>query len=239
MVFRCATTALFCDGDPSRRIVTAFDTATVSGEGCGMTWDIMCRVLGVSGVAFFIATAFTPLAHQLDVWMAIGSHPERADAIVVLANGLSPGGMLTAESALRTERALTLYRQGFAPRLVFLGGEQRDASTEADVRAKLARFAGVPSDAILTESRVRTTREEAIRVQALLQPKAVRTILLITNSGHLRKARPLFESLGFTVYPVASDTFVDPRKPEDRLALMRSLLEELLGGIYYWLAGYI
>src|SRR4030095_3796986 len=58
-----------------------------------------------------------------------------------------------------------------------------------------------------------TTREEAIRVQALLQPKGVRTILLVTNAGHLARARPLFERVGFAVHPV-------PRPGARRLALL-------------------
>ena len=203
-----------------------------------MSWDATCRVLGVAGLAFFIATAFTPLAHYIDVYTATPSRVEHADAIVVLASSVSPGGILTPESALRTERALTLYRRGFAPLLVFLGGMHGDGPSEADVRAKLARCSGVPADAILTETRGRTTREEAIRVQAVLQPRGIRTILLVTNSGHLRRARPLFESVGFTVYPIASDTFVDPRDPEDRLALTRGIAEELAGWLYYRLAGF-
>jgi len=205
----------------------------------GVQWERICRGIGVATVAMLVLTTFTPLAHQLDEWTATRSHIERADAIVVLAQGVSSGGILTPESALRTERALALYRQGLAPRIVFLGGSQGDGPTEADVRARLARLDGVPGDAILTESRGRTTREEAILVKQLLYSRAVATILLVTNSGHLRRAQPLFERAGFKVHPVASDAFVDPGAPEERLALMRGVVEEVSGWMYYRLAGFI
>jgi len=76
--------------------------------------------LGVAGVAFFIASGFTPLAHFLDKWTATPSEIRQADAIVVLAAAVSRGGILTPESALRTERGITLYQQGLAPLIVFL-----------------------------------------------------------------------------------------------------------------------
>ena len=204
-----------------------------------MSWDGIVRLLGIGAVALLIGTAFTPLAHKLDLLTAPASDIQPADAIVVLSQGVSSFGILAPESALRTERALALYREGLAPRLLFLGGAQGNGPTEADVRARIARFDGVPPSAILTEARGHTTRDEAMLATALLRPKGVETILLVTNSGHLRKATPLFERAGFTVHPVASDAFVDPGTPEDRLVLMRGVLEELCGWLYYKVARFI
>jgi uncharacterized SAM-binding protein YcdF (DUF218 family) len=102
----------------------------------------------------------------------------------------------------------------------------------------LARLHGIPPQAILMEAGAHTTREEAVRVQGLLEPRGARTILLVTNSAHLVRARPLFERAGFDVRPAPSDTFVSPDAPEDRLTLMRGILVELLGWLYYRVAGY-
>ena len=204
-----------------------------------MRWERICRLLGLAGVAFFVATAFTPLAHFLNRWTATSSEIQPSDAIVVLAQSVWAGGILSPESALRTDRGIALYQQGLAPLLVFLGGGERGGPTEAEVRATLARLKGIRPEAILIETGAHTTREEAILVKALLQPRAVRTILLVTNSGHLLKARPLFEQAGFEVHAVPSDTFVDPGMPEERLALMRGVLEEFFGWAYYRIAGYL
>jgi len=195
--------------------------------------------LGFAGVALFIASAFTPLPHLLDVWTAAPSQLEPSDAIVILGAGVSAGGILSPESALRTDRGIALYQQGLAPLLVFLGGGEEGRPTEAEVSAALARYRGIPSEAILTETTAHTTREEAILVRALLEPRGVRTILLVTNSGSLLKARPVFERAGFVVHAVSVDTFVDPGKPEHRLALMRGILEDLVGWAYYRIAGYL
>jgi uncharacterized SAM-binding protein YcdF (DUF218 family) len=193
---------------------------------------------GLVGVALFLATAFTPLAYVLSLWMAVEPQLVRSDAIVVLGATVSPSGVLSAESTRRTDHAIDLYQQGFAPRLILLGGTRGGGPSEAQIRAKVARLHSIPAEAIVTESRARTTREEAARVEELARSRGVRTVLLVTNSGHMARARPLFERAGFEVHAAPSDTYFEPTAPESRLELMRGLLLEVLGWIYYRIAGY-
>jgi uncharacterized SAM-binding protein YcdF (DUF218 family) len=205
----------------------------------GRRGDRVCRLIGLVGVVAFLATAFSPLANRLNQWAAVPPELAPSDAIVVLGAWISPSGMLSLESLRRTNHGIELFRRGLAPTLVLLGGASPGGPTEADVRADQARLHGVPADAILTEIRAHTTREEATRVKALLQSKGARTILLVTNGGHLARARPLFERAGFAVHPAPSDTFVRSDSPEPRLDLMRLLVKEFLGWLYYRVAGYI
>lgn len=201
--------------------------------------DRVCRLIGLAGVVVFLVTAFSPLVYRLNRWMAVSPQLVRSDAIVVLGGSVSPSGMLSLESQRRTIHGIELYQRGLAPVLVLLGGRDEGGPSEADVRAEQARLHGIPADAILTETRAHTTREEAVRVKALLQSRGTRTVLLVTNAGHLARARPLFERAGFEVHAAPSDTFVEYDAPESRLALMRILIKESLGWLYYRVAGYI
>ena len=201
--------------------------------------DRVCRVIGLAGVFLFLFTAFSPFAHRLNQWMAVPAQLVPSDAIVVLGGAVSPTGMLSLESSRRTNRGIELYRRGLAPVLVLLGGAKGGGPTEADVRAEQARLHGIPADAILTETRAHTTREEAVRVKALLHSRGARTVLLVTNAGHFPRARPLFEREGFEVRAVPSETLIEADAPESRLALMRTLVKEFLGWLYYRVAGYI
>ena len=201
--------------------------------------DRVCRAIGLAGVVLFLVTAFSPLAYRLNQWMAGAPRLVASDAIVVLGGSISASGMLGLESQRRIDRAIELYQLGLAPVLVLLGPGKEGGPTEAEVRAARARLRGIPADAILTEMRARTTREEAARVKALLQPRGARTILLVTNAGHLARARPLFEHAGFDVRGVPSDPLVEADSPESRIAQMRVLVTELLGWLYYRMAGYI
>src|SRR5262249_58986518 len=160
-------------------------------------------------------------------------------ARVVLGGSVSPSGMLGQESLRRPNRGIELYRRGLAPVLVLLGGSSEGGPTEAEGRAAQARLHGVPAAAILTDTRAHTTREEATRVRALLEPRQARTVLLVTNAGHLARARPLFERAGFEVRGVPSDPPIEADAPESRLAQTRMLAKEMLGWLYYRIAGYI
>ena len=204
-----------------------------------MRVDRVRRLLGLAGVVGFLVAAFTPLAHVVNVAIAVEPRLVPSDAIVVLGSAISPSGMLSVESARRTYHSIDLFRRDLAPRLVLLGGSRAGGRTEAEVRASLARLHSIPPEAILTETGARTTREEASRVKTLLQSRGVRTVLLVTNAGHLVRARSLFERAGFDVRPAPSDTFADPESPEARLELTRLLLRELLGWLYYRIAGYV
>ena len=107
------------------------------------------------------------------------------------------------------------------------------------MRAELARLFGVSPSALVTEATALTTREEAIHMAGLLQPRGVSNILLVTSYDHMRRSRLLFEKVGFRVFPAAVDDLSEERKPEGRLQLMRQLVQEFLARTYYRLAGYL
>jgi len=203
-----------------------------------LSLDRAFLLTGLVGVALFFATAFTPLAQLLNLWMAVEPQLVPSDAIVVLGATVPPSGILSHESTQRTDHAIELYQQGLAPRLILLGGTRKGGPSEAEIRARVARLHAIPAEAIVTESRARTTREEAERVGDLARSRGIRTVLLVTNSGHMARARPLFERAGFEVHPAPSDTYFAPTAPEARLDLMRGLLQEVVGWIYYRITGY-
>lgn len=205
-----------------------------------MNWDRLCGFLGGVGIVLFFLSAFTPLPNVLTQRLEVPSHVEPAGAIVVLGAGVSLDGMLSSDSLRRVIQGVLLQRKGLAPLLVLSGPAFKGGPTEAEVRAELAKQLGVPSEAILTEAHVWTTREEAIRIKALLESRGVRSILLVTDSQHLVRARVLFERAGLEVFPVAADDVSDlSDSPEGRLKLTRRAFQEIVARVYYRLAGYL
>jgi len=200
----------------------------------------ICRLLGLAALAVFLTSAFTPLPNLLGRWLTIPRRLEPAEAIVVLGTRLTPDWELSGASLRRTRYGIALYRRGLAPLLVFTGPARGEGPAEATVRAELARELGIPAEVILTEPGARTTREEAVRLGARLRPMGVRKILLVTNSLHMARARGLFERDGFEVLAApADDLSKTSGEPEDRLQLMRQILEELIAQLYYRVAGYL
>jgi uncharacterized SAM-binding protein YcdF (DUF218 family) len=205
-----------------------------------MRWGRVCRLLGVTGFLLFLLAAFTPLPNIVGRRLAVPSRPGPAQAVVALGAGFNSEGVLSEGSLRRALSGILLYREGLAPVIVFSGPSFTHNVPEALVRAEMARDLGVKADAILTETTARTTREEASLIGALLRPREVRRILLVTDSLHMVRARRLFERTGLQVLPVdADDVSLEANSPEGRLRLTRRILQEVLAIAYYRAAGYI
>jgi uncharacterized SAM-binding protein YcdF (DUF218 family) len=191
------------------------------------------RGLGLAGLALLLACAFTPLATSLAGWLGNTPRLEPADAIVVLGAGILSDGTLSGQSLERAVYGMRLHRRGLAPLLVFTGEPAtKRRPSEPSVRAALASELGVGGPAVLTVS-ASTTREEAARAAALLRPRGVRRILLVTESQHLVRAAGVFERTGLEVLPAPSDAVLTDSSPEARLVLTREILQELLARLLY------
>jgi uncharacterized SAM-binding protein YcdF (DUF218 family) len=201
---------------------------------------LAARALGLLTVALFLATAFTPLPNAAAHWLAVPGRVEPADAIVVLGGGMYPDGTLSNSSLRRALHGIVLVRRGLAPRLVLLGGAPRHWKTEAQARVELAQAMGVSDQDIVVPGGATTTRDEALRVREALEPLGARTILLVTNAQHMRRAQRLFERAGFTVLPAPAEEFTAAAAaPGDRLALAQRVLQEVIARLYYRAAGYL
>jgi uncharacterized SAM-binding protein YcdF (DUF218 family) len=187
-----------------------------------------------------LLVSFTPLPNLLNRWAGVPARLEPAAAIVVLGAGMEGDGVLSTSSLRRAIQGIMLFQRGLAPLLAFSGPVSRPhGREEAEVRADMARLLGVSATAILTETTALTTRAEAARMAALLQPRGVSSILLVTSYAHMARSRQLFENVGFVVRPAPVEDLSHADKPEARWGVMRSLMQEFLARIYYRVAGYI
>lgn len=149
------------------------------------------------------------------------------------------------ETLERLRYGVFLQRRSGLP-LAVTGGYVLDTMGEslAAVMAESARDDfGV--DQVWTEDRSRTTAENAIYTQQLLQQKGIDTVLLVTHSYHMPRAVAIFEKVGLKVVPAPTLLMVKVESNEP--AFMRLLpsagalsssvdaLHELLGQLWYWL----
>jgi uncharacterized SAM-binding protein YcdF (DUF218 family) len=142
------------------------------------------------------------------------------DAIVVLGRG----------KPLRPERvqvAAELWQANRAP-LVFASG-WGDAKPIA--RSLVQR--GVAEQAVDGEPCSRTTEENAQFTAALLQPRGVRQILLVTDPPHMLRSFLTFQSFGFQVVPHPNP--LPPEMNTRREAFL--IVREYLGLMSYGLLG--
>jgi uncharacterized SAM-binding protein YcdF (DUF218 family) len=198
------------------------------------------RWLGVAVTMATIVSAFTPLWNAAGRRLAVKPVLQPADAIVVLGGGVRRGE-LGDESLRRTIHGIELYKRGLAPIIVFSGPQPLDDSSlaEAEVRKRLALRMGVPSDRIITITKIRTTHDESRQTALELGRFHATTILLVTEALHMRRAMAAFELAGFRTFPAPSDD--EPRlaaSPAARLELMWRVVVQAAGLFYYRMAGY-
>jgi len=137
-------------------------------------------LLGFLLGAATIVAALVGVGHWLDLTDPLA----HADAIVAISG----------DTGARAETAIGLWKEGYAPLLIFSGGSsdpQSVASAELMKRAAVA--AGVPANAIAVEGTSATTEENAQRVAELMKGRGLRSAILVTSPYHQRRAAILFE----------------------------------------------
>ena len=184
---------------------------------------------GVLLAVVVAAASLVAVGHAL----AVEDPLAKSDVIVAVSGDNGP----------RTETAVALWKQGYAPLLVFSGAAlDPDSVSSAELMKRDAIRLGVPAEAILVESASATTEENARLVAQLMSDKGLRTAILVTSPYHQRRASVLFSrsftpsGLAFRNYP-ARDPQWDPdrwwmREPSRTLTLVElaKLAATVIGG---------
>ena len=122
-----------------------------------------------------------------------------ADAIIVLGGGIHRDGTLTNVSQARVQRALELYCQGVAPRLIMTGrcgAFFRKPVGEAVAMAALARANELPAQTVLVEEAARDTLGNALFTRDRhLAPNGWSRVHVVTSDFHYRRAATLFRDV--------------------------------------------
>jgi uncharacterized SAM-binding protein YcdF (DUF218 family) len=153
-------------------------------------------------------------------WLLVSVPLQKADALIVL------GG----EPLARPLLAAKLFKEGIAPK-VFIAGVG-----DALRNRQVLLAAGVPSKAIIMESKSFTTYTNACFLKPLLESAQVRSALIITSPFHTRRAlatfRKVMPDLTFGVQDASIEWWKTPQGVTD---VNRFALIEIFKTIEYWL----
>ncbi len=157
------------------------------------------------------------------LYVALYEAPEtipNGEAIVVVSGNAAKSGGLVGETKVRLDRAIELFDEGKAPRLIVSGGTVGDGTTVADVMKEAAVAAGVPEEAITVEAASHSTLQNALFSADFEDLEKTAPILLVSHRYHLPRANASFRWAGFEdVISVAAD-------PDDGFQLTAGLLWE-------------
>ena len=160
------------------------------------------------------------------IWLA-GRSPSlrHADAIVVLGAAQYNGRPSPVFKA-RLDHALSLFREGYAGRLVVTGGVgEGDTLSEGEVARRYAIEHGVADSLILVEREGSTSAASVEAAAALMRQAGLASALLVSDSYHMLRLELLARRAGIRPYRAPT-----PAAPIERDAatFRRYLLRESL-----------
>jgi uncharacterized SAM-binding protein YcdF (DUF218 family) len=150
--------------------------------------------LAAVGATCWVIWVYSEIEHYAGIEQA-----RSADAIAVFGAAEYDGRPSPVLRA-RLEQGLLLYRQGFAPLIITLGGSGDPVHSEGGVGHDFLVAQGVPESRIIAETQSRTTAESARRLAAIAEANRLHTILAVSDGTHLFRIHQLCESYGLTVY---------------------------------------
>lgn len=184
-------------------------------------WFIQLFAIVVIGL-FLVASG--SLTNLLSWGLTIGvpgDSGDRVDTIVVLGRGPNARSnrLVAAWDLWQADRASDIFISGML---------------DAKYIAKDLKEYGVPITAITGEECSQSTAENALYTSTLLRKRGTKTILLVTDSVHMRRSRSTFKSMGFEVVP---HPVPFTSEGTGQLKQLKLLLREYVGMVNYKLTG--
>ena len=158
--------------------------------------------------------------------------------------------MSFGEGVDRMTDGLSLYRAGYADKIIISGGSGsivNDLRESALTKEFLVKNCGVPESAILIDTISRNTYENAVETRKIMELHDIKTTLLITSAFHMRRAKACFEKLNITtdIYPTDILSSKQEYYPSDliipgtdNIEKWEILLHEIVGVMMYKIRGY-
>jgi uncharacterized SAM-binding protein YcdF (DUF218 family) len=136
-----------------------------------------------------------PAAADLRATLAV-PRPASSDAALVLGCPPELDGTPSLCERCRVKAAVRQYERGRVRALLFSGGAAHSVAVEADVMAEMAQRHGVPPEHVLRERRALTTWQNLRYAAELLRARHWSTVLVISTSDHLPRARRIAQYYG-------------------------------------------
>ncbi|MBP7055798.1 MAG: YdcF family protein [Candidatus Omnitrophica bacterium] len=186
------------------------------------------------------------LFHTPFIWiigkpLKITTPLQKSDAIVVFAGGVGESGKAGQGYLERLNYAVELYREGYAPRIIFSSGYSY-VFKEAETMKVLAMSLGVPENSLVLEENAHNTYENVKFSGDILTRNNWNKAILISSPYNMLRSslvcRKITPGIRFIYAPVLKSGFYgDETKVEFKH--IRAILHEYIAIILYYFKGYL
>lgn len=107
----------------------------------------------------------------------------------------------------RINHAIKLYQSGQVDAIIFTGGVgARDQISEGEAARQYALSAGIPEEAIFTDTTSLNTYQNLVNAQQIISEQNFRQVLVVSDPLHMQRAMTLAEDLGMDAEPSPTTT---------------------------------
>ena len=132
-----------------------------------------------------LAAILTGYIVMIRLYLPTSDKLQKADEIIAVSGGDTSG---------RAMHAISLYQEGWAPKLIFSGAAADPLSaSNARVMMSIAASRGVPPSAIYIDEAARDTKENAHKTKEII--KNANSVILVTSDYHQRRVYREFKKV--------------------------------------------
>jgi uncharacterized SAM-binding protein YcdF (DUF218 family) len=189
-------------------------------------------------LAIIILLIAFPIGGYMTVPLILPHSTESADAVLVLASGVSPAGEPSFSCYQRVIHGAKLLKEGQAKHLyISTGYSETNGFKEYDAVASLTQMLEIPKDklTIFKSEDIKTTATEAAYAKIQLEAKGINTILLTTSNAHIYRSCLTFSKLGFKVLPAPCHNKETTVYANENLSMFRAAMHEWIGLVWYFI----
>jgi uncharacterized SAM-binding protein YcdF (DUF218 family) len=141
------------------------------------------KIYIILGIIFLILSIFVYLFFSIGSFLSPQDKLEKSDVIIAISGG---------DTAARTYEAIKLYRDGWAPYLLFSGAAKTGDVSNAESMRNQAVSKGVPANRIFIEEQSTTTYENAKFSKTIIENNNWDKVILVTSPYHQKRASMTF-----------------------------------------------
>ena len=150
-------------------------------------------ILTVVGFGLFVGLGF---------YLSPQEQAVKSDVIVVISGG---------QTTSRAKKGIELYKQGYAPKIIFSGAALDDGPSNAYTMRDQALAAGIPAGDISIDEKSQNTFENAENSKRIIDELGAKKIILVTSPYHQRRANQTFEAVFGRKYEIIGISAYDDR----------------------------
>lgn len=177
-------------------------------------------------LGLFIVVLFWSAMMGIFIWN-YGSHDHaiHADCIIVLGAAVQ-GDAPSPVFEERIRHGISLYKAGYAPKLLFTGGVgDGQIYSEGSIGRAMALQQGIPVADVLVEEKSRTTQQNLSEASAVMGRHQMKSAIVVSDPLHMKRATMMANDLG--IVAVSSPT------PTSRYRSLKVQLAFLTREIYF------